>query len=84
MTWSWYIPSERHDVLPLNLLDILDSEKSIYMTIHKLGHGSHILAFRYSASALGWTHKSSFDPVKEEGHDTIAQWMGWTLVSNEV
>ena len=53
------------------------------MTIHQLEHVSHVLAFMDSSSALGWMHKASFDPVNKGGHDTVAGWMGWTLVSNE-
>ena len=29
-------------------------------------------------------HKVSFEPVNEEGHDTVNWWMFWTLVSDEV
>ena len=29
-------------------------------------------------------HKSSSNPVNEGGHDTVARWLGCTLVSNEV
>ena len=53
------------------------------MTILQLVQGSHILAFTDSSSALGWMHKASFDPVNAESHDAVAQWLGWTLVSNE-
>ena len=53
------------------------------MTILQLGQGSHILAFTDSSSALGWMHKSSFDPVNPESHDAVARWLGWTLISHE-
>ena len=82
MAWSWYIPSKWNGVLPLSLLELLTSAVSIYMTIQQLGYGSHVPAFTNSSSALGWMHKLSFDPVNKEGHDTVAQWLGWTLVSN--
>ena len=84
MAWSWYIPPEWHGVLTLNLLGFLVSEVFIYMNIQQQGHGSHVLAFMDSSSALGWMHKSSFDPVKKVCHGTVARWLGWTLVSNEV
>ena len=67
----------------MNLLEFLASAVTIYMTILQLGKGSHILAFTYSSSALGWTQKASFDPVNAESHDAVARWLGWTLVSHE-
>ena len=67
----------------LNLLELLSSEVSIYMTILQLGQGSHILEFTDSSSALGWMHKASFDPVNTDSHDAVAQWLGWMLVNNE-
>ena len=45
MEWRWYIPPEWNAVLTLNLLALLASETSIYMTIQQLGQGSNILAF---------------------------------------
>ena len=63
LAWRWRIPSEWHGKLTLNLLEFLASAISIYMTILQLGHGSHILAFTYSSSTLGWMHKASFDLV---------------------
>ena len=83
MEWRWYIPPKWHGVLTLNLLELLASEVSIYMTIQQIGHGSHILAFTDISGALGWMQKAYFDPVNEGGHGTIVRWLGWTLVSNE-
>ena len=77
------IPSEWHGKLTLNLLEILASAVTIYMTILQMGQGSYILAFTDSSSALGWMHKSSFDPVNAESHDAVSCWIGWKLVSNE-
>ena len=68
----------------MNLLELLVPEMSIYMTIQHLGQGSHILDFTDSSNDLGWMNKSSFDLVKEEPHDTVTWWLGWTLVINEV
>ena len=68
----------------MNLLEFLVPETSIYMNIQLIGQGFHILAFTDSSNDLGWMNKSSFDPVKEEPHDTIARWLGWTLVINKV
>ena len=53
------------------------------MTIQQLEHGSHVLDFTDISSALGWMHKAYFYPVNERGHDTVARWLGWTLISNE-
>ena len=53
------------------------------MTIQKLGQGSHILAYMDNSSSLGWMHKTSFEPVNAESHDAVAQWLGWTIVSNK-
>ena len=83
MKWHWYIPPKWHGVLTLNVLEFLASLVSIYVTIQKLGHGSHVLYFTYISSALGCMHKASFGPVNEGGHDTFPRWLGWTLVSNE-
>ena len=82
MAWCWYIPTRKHGVLTLNLMEFLDSELSPYMTIHQLGHGDHVLSFMDSSSALVWMHKASFDPVNEGGHDMVARWLDWTLISN--
>ena len=56
---------------------------NMYMTILQLGQVSHILVFTDSSSALGWIHKTSYDPVNSGSHDYVARWIGWTLVSNE-
>ena len=77
------IPPQWHGKLTLNLLELLASAISIYMTIQQLGHVSHILAFTDSSSALGWMHKASFDPLNAESHNAVARWIGWTLISNE-
>ena len=29
-------------------------------------------------------HKSSLDPSNEDTHDTLAQWLVWTLIINEI
>ena len=67
----------------MNLLEFLASAMIIYMTILKLGQGSHILAFTDISSALGWMHKASFDPMNAESHDVVSRWIGWALVSHE-
>ena len=54
------------------------------MNIQKLVHGAHVLAFADSSSALVWMHKAYFDPVNNLVYDTVAQWLGWTLISNKV
>ena len=66
----------------MNLLELLASAVTIYVTILKMVQGSHILSFTDSYSALGWMHKASFDPVNAESHNAVACWLGWTLVSN--
>ena len=67
----------------LNLLKLLASAVTIYITIIQLGQGSHILEFTDSPSALGWMYKASFDTVNAESHDAVSRWLGWTLVSHE-
>ena len=52
-------------------------------SIQQLGHQSHVLAFTDISSALGWIHKASFESLNEGFHYTVAQWLGWTLVSNK-
>ena len=37
MTWRWRPPPRLHGFIMSNLLELLDSETSIYMTIHQLG-----------------------------------------------
>ena len=49
-----------------------------------MGPGSQILAFTYSSSDLGWMYKDSFEPVKEEIHNTVSWWLVWILIRNEV
>ena len=66
-----------------NLLEFLASEVTIYMTILKMGQGSHLLAFIESSSSLGWMHKASFDPVNSDSHYAVARWLGWKLVINK-
>ena len=83
LAWRWKIPDAWHGKLTLNLLELLASAVTIYMTILQLGQGSHILAFTGSSSELGWMHKSSFDPVNAESHNAVAQWLGWTLFNND-
>ena len=87
LAWIWRIPASWHGKLTLNLLEFLASAVTIYMTIYmtilKLGQGSHILALTDSSSALDWMHKSSFDPVNAESQYELAIWLGWTLVSHE-
>ena len=80
MAWCCYIPPKLYGVLILNLLEILASETTIYIIIQQLGQVSHIISFIDSSVALGWMHNSSFNPVKEEPHDKVAQCMGRTLV----
>ena len=63
LAWQWKIPDVWHGKLTLNLLEFLASAVTIYMTILQLGQGSNIMAFTDSSSALGWMHKTSFDPV---------------------
>ena len=72
MAWLWRIHPEWHGIITLNLLELITSATSIYMTIQQLGQGSHILDFTYSLSALGWMQRVSFDPVNEESHDIFA------------
>ena len=67
----------------LNLLELLASAVTIYMTILQMGQGSHILEFTDSSSTLGWMHKEYLDPVNSESNDAVACWLGWTLVSNK-
>ena len=67
----------------MNFLEFLASAVTIYMIILQLVQGSHILAFTDSSIALGWMHKASFDPVNAESHNTVARWLGQTLVSHE-
>ena len=67
----------------MNLLEFLASAVTTYITILKMGQGSHILAFTESSSALGWMHKETFEVVNTESHNTVARWLGWTLVSNK-
>ena len=67
----------------MNLLKLLASSVTIYMTILKMGQGSRILAFTDTSSALGWMHKAYFNPVNAESHDAVALWLGLTLVSNK-
>ena len=63
---------------------IIPSISSDYLHDHpEMVQGSHILAFAYSSISFGWMHKASFDPVNAESHNTVACWIGWTLVSNE-
>ena len=76
MAWLWKIPPEWHGILKLNLLKLLYSSTSIYMTIQQLGQGYQILAFIDIPSALGWIHKSSFSLVEEERHYTIDRKLG--------
>ena len=83
LSCSWIITSVWHGKLTLNLLELLALSITIYMNILQLGQGSNILAFADSSSALGWMHKASFDLVNVESHDSVAFWIGWTLVSNE-
>ena len=69
MAWCWYIPPKWHGVLTLNLLELLDSSVSIYMTIQQLGHRDYITAFTNGSISFGCTHKAFVDPVNEGGHD---------------
>ena len=83
MAWRWHIPPMWHGVLTLNLLELLSSVTSIYITIKQLGQGSHILDFTDSSNALGWLNKASFDPVNEETHYMVSQCLGWNLIRNK-
>ena len=82
LEWRCRIPSAWHRKLILNLLELLASSISIYMNLLQLGHGSQILAFTDSSSALGWMQKAFFDPVNKESKDTVSRWLGWTFFSN--
>ena len=66
----------------MNILEFLASAVTIYITILKMGQGSHILAFTDSPSALVWMQKVSFDPVNAESYNAVALWLGLTLVSH--
>ena len=72
LAWRWKITDAWHGKLTLNLLELLASAVTIYMTILQLEQGSHIMAFTDSSSALGWMQKASFDPVNTESHDAVA------------
>ena len=52
ISWCCYIPPEWHGLLTLNLLEFLTSAVSIYMTIQKMVHKYHVLAFTDSYSSL--------------------------------
>ena len=67
----------------MNLIEFLASAVTIYMTILQMVQGSRILEFTDSYSALGWMHKSSFDPVNAESHYGVASCIGWTIISKE-
>ena len=43
----------------------------------------HILALVDSYSALDWMYNASCDLIKEKLHNTVAIWLGWTIISNE-
>ena len=79
MAWRWCIPYKWNGVLTQNLLDFLALERSIHMDIQKLLHGTHVPIFMDISSA-----KAYFNTVKKGGHDRVAQWLGWKLVSNKV
>ena len=66
----------------MKILEFLASEVSIYITIQKLVHVVHVLAFTDISYAPVWMHKASFGPVNEVINDTVAQWLVWKLVSN--
>ena len=65
------------------LLELLAPSVTIYITILKMGKGSHILVFTDSSSALGWIYKASFDTDNAESHYAVSRWIVRTLVSNE-
>ena len=83
LVWWWRITSVCHGKLTLNLLEFLASAVTIYMTILKIGQGSHILAFIDISSALGCMYKAYFDPVNAESHKAVSGWLIFTLVSNK-
>ena len=83
LAWRRRIPAAWHGKLTLNLLELLASAVTIYMTILQMGQGSHILELTDSSSALGWMHKAYFDLVNAESHNAVARWIRWTLISNE-
>ena len=51
LAWIWHITSEFHGIFTLNLLGLLASETSTYLTIQKLGPNVHIISFKDSPSA---------------------------------
>ena len=49
----------------------------------KLVPWTHILDFADSSSTLVWMQKGKIDPIKEEIHDIVLRWFGWTLISSK-
>ena len=76
LAWIWRIPSACHGKLILNLLELLASVVTIYMTILQMGKGSQILELTDNSGSLGWMHKESFDPMNAESQDVVAFWLG--------
>ena len=73
LAWRWIIPAAWHGKLTLNLLELIESEVTIYMKILQLGQGSHIMAFTDISSALRWMNKASFDRLNVESYNAVAQ-----------
>ena len=52
MLWQGRTPPELNGIIILDLLELLASATSTYMTIHQLGEGYNTLSFTDSSSAL--------------------------------
>ena len=84
--WRLYIPIALHGRGSINFLEFLGAVITIMLSINNDNHTTaypHILAFTDNSSALGWMHHSTFDPVNNPQHDSLARHLADYLVSHE-
>ena len=80
--WRYYLPSALLLRGSINLLEFLAAILTIKISIEQDDHKSkfpHILAFTDNSSAVGWLYHSTFNPVANKQHDTIARYFAKLL-----
>jgi hypothetical protein len=84
--WRYLLPPNMRGKASINFLEFLAAIITIELTLtydtHN-NHNTHIMAFTDNSSALGWMYHSTFNPVKDKGHDQLARYLAFLLFKQE-
>jgi hypothetical protein len=84
--WRYLLPPELRGKASINFLEFLAAIITIELSLQNDTHNNeqiHIMAFTDNSSALGWMYHSTFNPVKDKGHDKLARYLAFLLFKQE-